>query len=411
MNMQINWVPRLDAENKGIAGIIDPKHLTGAGVVRKNGRLVHRFDSLDEQVHDGRKTGRKMVRMLHARWQDNEGYDRLDAASAETHRHYGFDPGLKIPQVVFDAATDFVSSGLKKFLGPGEDVRRGDEDPFIFVPRPGSPAIIPSRRTLEPGHRSLAFRVREPVGQATFLEPNAVSGLQRANYNVEEKEQRAHWYGIMWGYNLPETWEADVLGEDILGEREFAANYALDLFREQVSGWGDADRKIPGYFSVDGALRVLGGQQFSGAPGPSAEQMLTRLATWEQAFKRANGRRKPLGGVASELERIAMQNTYFTGTAISAWDKAIGAREEQGQFPWLANIEWDERLNLGNAAGDAARWALHGGNDRESFIEHTETMLFGPFQVYMEIVFVMLRRIGGVVAKRPERFMYVDMAA
>lgn len=417
MNSRIDWIPRLDSDGNGMAEAIDPTKLGAASLLTiptKPGkqRLVHKFDKLGMQVCRTDAAIKTMVRMFHRRWQDVDGYDKLPVASPAEHGKWGMSPGLKIPQVVFDAATDFVTSGLKKFLGPAEDVERGMEDPFLFVPREGSPAIIPSRRTLNPGERSLAYKVRQPVGQAQWLEANAVRGLQRANYNVEEKEHRAHFYGIAWGYNLPETWEAEVLGEDILGDRERSANYALDLFRENVSGWGNVDRKIQGAYTVDGALRLLGGQQFS-SNNVTATQMIQRIMTWEQAYKRANGNRKPLGAIIAESERIALQTTYFgdNGNGPSVWDRCIGTRGENALFPWLNNAYWDERLNKANPDGTAARWVLYGGSEKETFIEHTESMLFGPFQEYMELTFIILRRIAGVVAKLPERFEYVDMAA
>ena len=410
MNAKISWIPRLDGDNHVAAGVLDPKKLGRVSSVLKGRRTVTTFSSLGQQIHRSDSVTRTMALSLHKKWGANDGYDRLQAATPERHRKYGLNPGLQIPKVAFDAATDFVSSGLKKFLGPAEDITRGDDDPMIFVPRAGSPAVIPSRQTLEPGYRTLAYKVREPVGQAQWTDATSVKGLQRANYNVEEKEQRAHYYGISWGYNIPETWEADILDEDLLGDRERSANYALDLFRESVSGWGDVDRKVQGYFTVDAALRVGGGQQFSSG-SVSAEQMIQRLMTWEQAFKRANGGKKPLGGVVADSERIAMQTTYFGlgGEGPSVWDRCVGYGDKAGLFPWMKNIAFDERLNNASRFGPAARWCFHGGNDRESYIEHTETMLFGPFEDYMEQSFVMLRRMAGLVAKRPERFMYVDM--
>ena len=410
MNVNLNFFPRLDGDNSQ-AAVINPKALGSASAVRSGRLTVTRFANLGTQIARTDSAARAMTLSMHKRWSQLDGYDKLEVASPEQHRHFKINPAMQIPKVSFDAATDFTTSGLKKFLGPGEDITRGDDDPMIFVPRPGSPAVIPSRQTLEPGYRTLAYKVREPVGQAQWTDPNSVRGLQRAQYLVEEKEQRAHYYGISWGYSIPETWEADILDEDLLGDRERSANYALDLFRESVSGWGDTDRKIQGYFTVDAALRVLGGEQFSSG-NVSAEQMIQRIMIWEQAFKRANGNRKPTGGVVADSERIAMQTTYFGlgGEGPSVWDRCVGYGDKTGLFPWMANLVFDERLNDASRSGAAARWCFHGGSDRESYIEHTETMLFGPFEDFMDQRFIMLRRMAGIVAKRPERFMYVDMA-
>lgn len=378
MNAILQAVPRLDAGGVVDAGVINESMMGSA--------------SLNRGLVSFSKLGPELART-------DSAIARLSPYFAQRWQH---DPNFR-PKVAQDAAADFVTSGLRKFLGNGEDIRRGEDQPWLFVPRPGRPSVLPSRQTLEPGWRSGAYRVREQVGQAQFLDPNDVRSLQRADYNVEEKEYKAVYYGIAWGYTIPETWESDLLGEDLLGERQAAAAEAMDRFRENVSAWGNSAREIPGMFTLGDALLATGGQQFASG-GPDAQQMLERISYFDQLYKRANGGMSPTAAVIPEDDRIAMQITYFGtgGEGPSVWERATD------MHPWLNNAVFTENLNLGNADANASRWVLYSQNERQLFVEHTDTMVFGPFQNFMELVFINIRRIGGVVNKKPERVMYVD---
>lgn len=380
MNAILTNVPRLDSSGGGHAGLIDVRQFGTPYGCGPGGQLTA-FPKLGAEITARQDaTIAKVAEFYRDRWRSEPGFE---------------------DRYVQDAATDFVTSGLKRLLGPGEDVRR-DEYDWLFVARNGRTPVIPSRQTLPPGYRTSAYHVRAHTGQAQFVDPNDVASLQRAGYNVEEKEYGASYYGIAWAEAVPESWEADILGEDLRAEREFGATLALDLFQESVSSFGNAAREIPGAFTQGDALVVGGGVDFA-TTTVSAEDMLRRMAYWDQLYKRANKVRAS-GVVMPEASRIEMQNTFFGtgGEGPSVWERAMD------QLPWLANATYTERLNLANADGTAARWMLYSSNDRDFFIEHTPTMIFGPFPNRMEMEWVALRRIGGIVSKKPERSMYID---
>lgn len=304
-------------------------------------------------------------------------------------------------QQVQDAATDFVTSRLQRILGPAENVRRPNNKPYLFVPGRAKTLVVPSRNLLAPGQRSASYQVRAPTGQAMWVDPNDTRSLQRAGSVAEEKEYRAHWYGIRYGFNIPETWEEPFTGENIEAERADSAILAMDDFREMVSFIGDTDRKLSGFATLDGAPLIGGGQSFSSG-AITADNMLLRMGAWEQLYMRANGGMRPTGLVAPEGDRIAMQNARFTGTSDSAWTVGIQ------QYPWLANAVWDERFALANDAGTSGRWVFYTEDQMKLYIEHLETKVFGPFVDEMETTFVLLRRHGGMIAKLPEMIVYVD---
>jgi hypothetical protein len=99
-----------------------------------------------------------------------------------------------------------------------------------------------------------------------------------------------------------------------------------------------------------------------------------------------------------------MKGTLIPGTSVSVWRRA------QEDYAWLqdGNVRATDNLNVGNTAGDASRWIVYRPDENNFFIEHTDTMVFGPFQEGMEVWFVSLRRIGGVISKRPEIAMSLD---
>lgn len=351
--------------------------------------VATRRDGVD--IMESSRLGRELAETGHAK-------AKMAAFYRDRWRKAGYD----VPeQKVQDAATDFVTSRLQRLLGPAEAVTRGDDKQYLFVPGRAERLVCESRSLLAPGQRSAAYEVRQPTGQAMWVDPNDTRSLQRAGSVVEEKEYKAHWYGIRYGVNIPETWEQQYTNQNLEQDRANSAVLAMDEFREQVSTWGDEDRKVAGFMNIDGAPLVLGGQSFSSG-AISAEDMLLRIGQWEQLYIRANNQRPPSGMVAPHGDRVAMMNARFTGTSDSAWKVGVE------QYPWMANAIWDERLALANEAGTSGRWALYTSNPSNLYIEHLETMVFGPFEYEMDTSFVLLRRHGGVIAKKPEMVMYVD---
>lgn len=374
MNALTQWIPRADAGAQPVA--VDLSDL---------GAVSH-ADNLTTFGNYGTELGRAGL--------------AKEKIGQRLARHWHLDISDRKVQ---DAAADFVTSSLERVLGPGEDIVLNDDQPFIFVPRPGRPLALESRSVLPPGWRTNSYKVKTHNGQATWVEPHAVRKVGYADFQEEKKEQGAEYYAIKYCYTIPEQWENNILNVDEIGEREFAATQALDNFRERVSGFGDANKKIPGLWTSGDAVIANGGQQFSsGAVG--AQIMMSRLANFNRLYTRINRERPANMLTAPWTDLDAMQNTYFGtgGEGPSVWDRAIE------RYDWLRNAVWTDRLANANATANASRWAVYSRNSREMYLEHTESMVFGPFQDYMNFDFVVIRRIGGLVNKRPERLMYVD---
>jgi hypothetical protein len=384
MSALFPFIPRVDSAGTSRAGLIDVNQIGG-------GNVQFRLDAKGRyQVTEFGKLGIEI------------GHSSAVAKQHIAHRLMLAWPGCDQKKAQ-DAAADFVTSGLNVVLGAGEDVIRPTAR-TLFVPGPGMTPVIPSRNLLEPGLRTNSFKIRQRHGQAQWVAPEAIGReLNRAGFMDEEERRGAEYYAIAWGYSIPSTWEGKFLGVDPQFENQMAATEALDDFRERVSLWGDAEKKLSGFATLDGAGLILGGQQFSSTV-PTAIQMMQRIAEFEQQFMDLNGNMKPTAAMAPDSDRYAMQNTYFgTGSeGDSVWKRALE------QYPWFANMTWSNDLMLANEAGTGSRWILYIQDPKNLYIEHTDTMLFGPFTEYLNFTFVALRRHGGVVSRMPERVMYVD---
>jgi hypothetical protein len=302
-----------------------------------------------------------------------------------------------------DAVDNFVTNGLRKALGPSEDIRRGENYPWVFTPVGGRPVALASRQTLDLGHRSASYKIRTSTGEAKIIEPHAVASLSTAGYNTEEKEYGAKFYGIRFGWTIPQQWEANVLGEDLEGESQMAATLACDHLRESLAAWGNVDHKIPGFYTLGDAVVTLGGQQYNSGT-PTAQQMLERIGYWELLFKRMNRGLKPTNCIIPDVDVMTMKLKRFGSDqgGPSVWQVAIDL------FPWLKTTEniSAENLSLGNKTKTASRWVLY--RPDHAHIEHTETMIFVGKDEGMESDFIMLRRHGGAQTKVPEEIQYID---
>lgn len=308
---------------------------------------------------------------------------------------------------VQDAAENFVTSSLSRVLGAGENVRRPTL-PLLFVPGPGRRVVLASKNLVKPGLRTIEYEVRAQTGQAQFVDPASTRELQNADYVGERKIHGADYSGVRYGYTTPETWEDDILGGDMIGEREMSAMQAMDNFEESVSGWGAADRNIPGLLNYGSALLVVGGQFFASG-SVTAINMLRAIGSWESMYKRANGDLAPDGAIVPEADKVIMKTTFLPNTTQSAWDRALAL------YPWLENASATNRLNSNAGSGPGkfgyGRWVLYNSDPLYTYFENTPSMVFGPFIDEMRMSFVVLRRHGGLVAKLPERIMNVDFTA
>lgn len=308
---------------------------------------------------------------------------------------------------VQDSAENFVTSSLSRVLGAAENVRRPTL-PLLFVPGPSRKVVLASRNLVKPGLRTIEYEVRAQTGQAQWVDPASTRELQNADYVGERKIHGADYSGIRYGYTTPETWEDDILGGDMIGEREASAMQALDNFEESVSGWGAADRNIPGLLNYGSALLVVGGQFFASG-SVTAIEMLRAIGSWESMYSRANGDLKPDGAIIPEADRVIMATTFLPNTLQSAWERAMIL------YPWMANSSSTNRLNSNAGSGPGkfgyGRWVLYNNDPLHTYFENTPSMVFGPFIDEMRMSFVVLRRHGGLVAKLPERIVNVDFTS
>ena len=308
---------------------------------------------------------------------------------------------------VQDSAENFVTSSLSRVLGAAENVRRPTL-PLLFVPGPGRKVVLASRNLVKPGLRTIEYEVRAQTGQAQWVDPASTRELQTADFVGERKIHGADYSGIRYGYTTPETWEDDILGGDMIGEREASAMQALDNFEESVSGWGAADRNIPGLLNYGSALLVVGGQFFASG-SVTAIEMLRAIGSWESMYSRANGDLKPDGAIIPEADRVIMATTFLPNTLQSAWERAMIL------YPWMANSSSTNRLNSNAGSGPGkfgyGRWVLYNNDPLHTYFENTPSMVFGPFIDEMRMSFVVLRRHGGLVAKLPERIVNVDFTS
>jgi hypothetical protein len=296
-------------------------------------------------------------------------------------------------------AADFASSTLTQLMGPATDVIRGDDKPYMFVRSRGD-ELIPADQTLDIGARIGQYNIRAMTGQAQWTNLEDMTALQNADFVGDVGQYRAHWYGIAKRLSIPETWSEKFTRVNTDENRTAAAMLALDDFQEYASSWGSAEKAISGAFTLGNAVIGLGGTAFSS--GVSATDMLLLLGTIERKFQDGNQDRKPFSGVIASADLVALKNTFFSGTATSAYMIAVD------MYPWLRNMKESRALDRGNAAGTGPRWVLIGRDPNYLHNEVTDTMVFGPFTKDLVTYFYMVRRLGGIIAKKPEMVMYID---
>lgn len=418
MNVLLKSIPRVD----GLDGDIRVGSLDLDGVaIRSDGINITHIDGLGAEMGgNSKKLIRQVAECFRRHSPDADPKKAQDAAEkvvkdgigrlfGATQRRAAANPVQQLAKALAsamkqDGATDFVSSELELVMGESETVIR-PADPTLFVPGPGRTLVLPNRNLLRPGLRTNSYKVRQRRGQAQWADPNTVGRqINRAGFDDEKVVRGAEYYAIQYGYSIPGEWEAGYLGIDILGENQMAAVEAMEDFRERVSTWGDAEKAVAGFATLSDAVIISAGQQFNSLT-PTAEQMMQRLAAIEQRYMLANQDRRPTNLLAPNADRLAMQNTYFTGTSDSVWSKAVE------QYPWVRDAVWTDRLMLASADSTAARWIVYSQDPKNLYIEHMDHMLFGPFQEFMTFTFVLLARHGGVVSKIPERVVYVDFTA
>lgn len=398
MSAHLPFLTRLDAAG-GQAVVLDDNMFDGEVRLDKHGNVA-KFAGSPFGLEVGRSSERAMKRLvprLHRQWPDATREQVQDAAKAIIKREIA---PLVNPH--FDGVTDFNTSSLELVGGPAENIRR-EPPPTLFVPGPNRVVAIQNRNVLKPGYRTNSFKIRKGVGKAVWAEPNALREVPNVDYYDEKEVRGAAYYASKYSWSIPDEWEAAIVGDDLPGELQMDAVLVADDFQERVSWWGSTEKNIEGIATVSGALMMLMGQEFSSMV-PTAEQIIQRLAAIEARYKRGNNGRKPTHSIIPDADRLAMMTIFFGEKAVgeSVWDRAVR------QFPWVANAFTHDNLSLGNQDGTASRWIVYTNDPANLYIEHMDTMVFGPFDEWNTTSFVIVRRHGGVIAKMPEQVLYAD---
>jgi hypothetical protein len=116
----------------------------------------------------------------------------------------------------------------------------------------------------------------------------------------------------------------------------------IDLLRAQVISGTKLASSIPTYQASAPSIFVLCGEEpICGDDAPdtialSAIQMMKCLALFELIFQKNNEGRLPIGIIAPNADREAMQTMFFgsKGEGDSVWERAIS------QDPWLKDVTW-----------------------------------------------------------------------
>lgn len=331
------------------------------------------------------------------------------AASAIAGQARRFDAkqgGRKSVQQIRDAATAFVTTALSQILRPIERVGR---ERFLFVPgRTGDQApLLPVIQRAELGKQQLEYQVIGHTGEARWMSSGGVSELRRVNGADDLKSQPLAFFGIRFGWDQFELWNAAHLGRNIETERMNAARQFMDEHLEDALGYGNDEREIPGFFNHGSALTIDLSVSF-GAPNITATEIITQLGIIEVAWSRANPKRMISGVVMPKTHRLNMM-TIFTGASgegdINLWKFA------KEMFPWLANIVEDDRMLTASDEG-ASMWTLWSADSEELYAEaNASPMLFGPFENELNVDFIAINQTAGVVNKRAERLLRVQFPA
>jgi hypothetical protein len=312
------------------------------------------------------------------------------------------DVGLSLEQIK-DAAEAFVASPLIKALGPSETVTRGDNRPWMFVPGrvEANRLVMASRDIIEPGHKAYSYRVRELRGGASWTTPRAMRSLVAGSAEEEEVTRTAAWYGARWSFNIEDLWTDAITGNNTRDDNQAAAVLGLDVMREHVCLVGEPSMGIYGLTTQPDALGVAAGQRLTLA-GLAADALYARVMTWIYTYQRLNNNMSPSGVVAPMLDKqVLMQTCWPNNASRSVWASLVEL------YPWLEQGSfWDERMSTASVDG-TPMWVFFSRNDREAFVVHTETIVFGPFEEPGSTDFFLLRRHGGLCVKRPEQLVYL----
>lgn len=307
---------------------------------------------------------------------------------------------------VLDAATSFVTSELSVLLTPTE---LPGLERFLFVPgkTQGQP-LLPVQQKVALGMQSLEYDVIAHTGEARWVGAGGLADLRKVGSAEDRKKQDVGYFGVRFGWDQFDLWQqSHQQFRSIERERSLAAGRFMAEFLEQVIGYGNEDRKMPGMFRHGSATSLDLTKSF-GAASITAAEALDQMALIELAWKRMNPRRMMSGIVMPASHRLNLIST-FTGAAgegdFTAWKLALEL------YPWLANITEDDRMLTASDSG-TPMWVIWSADAEELYAEASATpMVFGPFENELNVDFIALNQTGGVVCKNSRLLLRVVMPA
>lgn len=308
--------------------------------------------------------------------------------------------GITEAKQVKDAATAFVTSALSEILAPVEMPGR---ERFLFVPgRTGDKGpLLPVVNRVPLGKQQVEWPVIAHTGEARAIAANGVASLTRVGSADDMRKQPVFFYGIRFGWDQFELWQASHLGRDVPSERQRGARNGMDEFAEDVYGFGHDEREVPGFFNAGASISITLAKSF-GDPTITMAEILAQLSIIDIAWDSYNPRRPVTGVVMPKSHRLNMM-TKFTGASnegdINAWKFAVE------MFPWLANVIEDQRM-LTASDDSLSMWQLFSADGEELYAEGTPSpLVFGPFEQEMNLDFIAIAQTGGCVNKNARRVM------
>lgn len=324
-----------------------------------------------------------------------------------------FDRGMKDGHIIvpsgrhdalaIDAAQTFFATNLQRVL---ESITREPSSTNLMVPGPGQ--LLPVMQTLDPGDTEVVWDIETPTGEASFVAPDGMRRLQQVGEFSERARHRAAWSGIGWGHGVVELWQsAKRGGRSVMETRSDAAHGTLRRFNERVLLYGDLSHELQGLLSMQRCVVANLGTGFGAITDP--DDAYLRLQIIQSVFKRAA---ESFGGqldqvIAPETDMFAMQRLRYGADG----EGAQFFNEAKEGFGWLNTVRWIDGLERAASTG-GSMWLGWANDPGELWTELTPApMLFGPWTDGLRTSFGLLTHIGGVVNRRPERVVRLELAA
>jgi hypothetical protein len=323
------------------------------------------------------------VQMLDAKY----GGGKMD----ETRRH--------------DAASAFMTSGLSTILAP---VMQVSSRKFLFAPGyTQGGGLLPVQQRVELGKQQLEYPVIAVTGEARRMAHGSTKDLRRVGTVDDYKSQPVALYGVRFGVDEFELWQAAHLGRSPLMEKQRGAGFAMAEYFEETAGNGDSTAKIPGFFNHGSCFSLTLTKTFGDSSITGAE-MLLQLAILDLAWSRANGNRVVSGVAMPKVHRLNLLQKFF-GDAATPGENAWKFAKEA--FPWLNNIVEDDRLLTMNPDG-GPMWQLWSADGEDQYLEGSPApMMFGPFTDELRSDYILVAQTGGCVNKDTRAIFRVYMPA